>query len=178
MSTELDRNIVLLNTVLTDVINRLGPPGHTSLCEQLLQLILEGEENGFRAARERIARLPLEDVRELIKALTLRFHLRNQAEKVAIVRINRRRQRDATPNHARRESIAEAVSKLKTRGLPLDTVLAIIDRIDIQPTLTAHPTESRRRTLLRKQREIAEALLALNEQSDDGVACNGLSIVR
>ena len=171
MPTELDRNIVLLNAVLTDVLNRLGPPGHTSLCEQLLQLCLEGEQNGFRAARERIARLPLVDVRELIKALTLRFHLRNQAEKVAIVRINRRRQRDATPDHARRDSIAEAVSKLKTRELSLDTVLAIIKRIDIQPTLTAHPTESRRRTLLRKQREIAEALLALNEQSDDVAAC-------
>ncbi len=170
MPTELDRDIALLNAVLTDVLDRLGPPGHTSLCEQLLQFCQEGEQDGFRAARERIAGLSLEDVRELIKALTLRFHLRNQAEKVEIVRINRRRQRDATANHTQRDSIAEAVSGLKSRKVSLETVLAIVERIDIQPTLTAHPTESRRRTLLRKQREIAEALLALNEQSDDVAA--------
>jgi len=160
----------LLNAILDDVLERLGPPGHAQLCAQLLQFCLEGERDGFLAARERIAQLALEDIRELIKSLTLRFHLRNQAEKVAIIRINRRRRREATTKHERRESIAQAVSTLKSRGLSLDHVRAIIERIDIQPTLTAHPTESRRRTLLRRQRDIVEGLLALSEPSNDADA--------
>jgi len=167
MSEDLDRDIQMLTAVLTDVLERLGPAGHTQMCQQLLQLCREGERSGFTLAREQLAQLDLKDIRELIKSLTLRFHLRNQAEKVEIVRINRRRLREATTYQPRRESIAEAVSKLKSRGLSRDAVMAIIQRIDIQPTLTAHPTESRRRSLLRKQRDIAECLLTLNDQPHD-----------
>ena len=170
MPNELEQDIRLLNAILSVVLERLGPREHTQLCDQLLQLCLAGEQDSFRAARERIAQLALKDIRELIKSLTLRFHLRNQAEKVTIVRINRRRQREATANQVRRESIAEVVSRLKSRGLSLDAVMAIIERVDIQPTLTAHPTESRRRTQLRKQRDIADRLLALNEPSDDAAS--------
>ncbi len=164
---QLDADIQLLTTIQSDVLDRLGPMGHTQACDQLLQLCLEGETNGYHAARERIGKLTLEDIRELIKSLTLRFHLRNQAEKVAIIRINRRRQREATVYAPRKESIADAVSKLKSRGMSLSDVMGIIHRIDIQPTLTAHPTESRRRTLLRRQRKIAECLLELGETSND-----------
>jgi len=164
---QLDADIQLLTTIQTDVLDRLGPMGHTQACDQLLRLCREGENNAYHAAREQIGKLTLEDIRELIKSLTLRFHLRNQAEKVAIIRINRRRQREATAHAPRKESIAEAVSKLKSRGMSFGDVMGIIYRIDIQPTLTAHPTESRRRTLLRRQREIAECLLELGETSND-----------
>ncbi len=167
MSSELDRDIQLLYVILGEVLERLGPPGHTALCERLLEQCHEGEQDGFRAAREEIAGLGLEDIRALVKTLSLRFHLRNQAEKVAIVRANRRRQRKATVDRPRAESIAEAVFSLKSRGLSRDALLGIIERIDIEPTLTAHPTESRRRTLLHKQRDIAERLFALSERPDD-----------
>ena len=167
MPSELDRDIQLLTAILVDVLERLGPSGHTRLCEQLLRLCREGERDSFSAARGRIATLSLDDIRELIKTLTLRFHLRNQAEKVAIVRINRRRRREATEFRPSRESIAEAVSALKARGPTREDLLEIVNRIDIQPTLTAHPTESRRRTLLRKQRAITEALIALSGESHD-----------
>ncbi|MHC5109090.1 MAG: phosphoenolpyruvate carboxylase [Planctomycetota bacterium] len=167
MSNELERDIQLLTAILSDVLDRLGPPEHTRLCEQLLQQCREGEPDSFRVARERISLLSREDIRSLIKALTLRFHLRNQAEKVEIVRINRRRQREATTYQPRRESIAEAISRLKSRGLSRDAVAEIINRIDIQPTLTAHPTEARRKTLLRKQSDIAQCLIDLGDKSLD-----------
>ncbi len=161
MSVELDRDIQLLNGILADVLERLGPPGHTQLSEDLVALCRREAESGFAGARARITQLSLDDIRELIKSITLRFHLRNQAEKVEIVRINRRRQREATTYQPRSESIAEAVGGLKARGLGLRDVLAILGHIDVEPTLTAHPTESRRRTLLFKQREITDSLLAL-----------------
>ncbi|MCH8879682.1 MAG: phosphoenolpyruvate carboxylase [Planctomycetes bacterium] len=167
---QLDADIQLLTTIQADVLDRLGPIGHTQASDELLRLCQEGENNAYHAARERIGKLTLEDIRELIKSLTLRFHLRNQAEKVAIIRINRRRQREATVNAPRKESIADAVFQLKSQGMSFDDVMGIIRRIDIQPTLTAHPTESRRRTLMRRQREIAECLLELDETSIDVAA--------
>ena len=40
----------------------------------------------------------------------------------------------------------------------------LIERLDIQPTLTAHPTEARRRTVLFKQQRIGELLDALQRE--------------
>jgi len=170
MSDELHRDLGMLSAILTNVLDRLGPPGQTQAVEEMLELCRRGETIGFGEARERIAALDLESIRELIKSITLRFHLRNQAEKVAILRINRRRQREATEFQPRRESVAEAISQLKARGVAVGAVRRILDRLDIQPTLTAHPTESRRRTLLRKQRAITERLIELDEVGPDVAA--------
>jgi len=167
MPTDLDKKLSLLTVILTDVLDRLGPPGHTKLCEELLDLCRHGESSEYSAARERIGQLPTKEIGEVIKSLTLRFHLRNQAEKVAIVQINRRRQREETPDSPRQESIAEAIARLKSLGVTLDAVLRTLSRIDLQPTLTAHPTEARRRALLDKQHEIARCLIELDERQQD-----------
>lgn len=66
----------------------------------------------------------------------------------------------------RRESIDEAVASLKERGLDLDQALALVARLDIQPTLTAHPTEARRRSILYKQKRIAALLDLLNRREN------------
>jgi len=166
MANALDRDIQMLNAILADVLARLGPAGHMRLGETLLQACRAGESDGYTAARERIAALSVDEIRELIKSITLRFHLRNQAEKAEIVRINRRRQREATPYQPRGESIADAFARLKSRGFSRQSVLDILQRVNIQPTLTAHPTEARRRTLLMNQRQIAELLVSMGDSAD------------
>lgn len=163
MSIDLDSDIQLLTAILSDVLDRLGPDDHTQLCETLLRACRDSESSDFDGVRDLVERLSLQDIRNVIKSLTLRFHLRNQAEKVEIVRINRRRQKSATTYQPRSESIAAAIATLKSRGVSYDAVVQIVSRLDIQPTLTAHPTEARRSTLLRKQREIADHLLGLSE---------------
>src|SRR5690606_5958493 len=40
----------------------------------------------------------------------------------------------------------------------------VIRKIDVQPTLTAHPTESRRRSIMDKQLQIARALVRLRRE--------------
>lgn len=170
MPGDLENDILWLNEILSQGLERLGPSHHLRLCRELLEACRQGETARFTSARSRLAEWPLQTIRELIKATTLRFHLRNQAEKAAIVRINRRRQRAATAEQPPSESIAQAVCRLKRLGLPLETLLAVIQRIDIQPTITAHPTESRRRTLLQRQREVAECLVIRGEASEDAAA--------
>ncbi len=60
-------------------------------------------------------------------------------------------------------SIADAVGRLKARGYTRDDVVRRFRRLDLQPTLTAHPTEARRRTILRKQQRIANHLAVLRD---------------
>ncbi len=109
--------------------------------------------------------LELDHIRNILKVLTIRFHLRNKAEQVHIARINRRREREATPQAPRPESLQEAVGNLAGRGCPLPKLLEILSGLDIRPTLTAHPTESRRRSILEKQQRIGD-LLAFNDRAD------------
>lgn len=99
-----------------------------------------------------------EQIHAALKSLTIRFHLRNKAEQVHIARINREREAAATPDRPRAESIGEAVGALRRRGLSPERLLATLERIDIRPTLTAHPTESRRRSVMHKQASIADSL--------------------
>ncbi|HMN95800.1 MAG TPA: phosphoenolpyruvate carboxylase [Phycisphaerales bacterium] len=105
-----------------------------------------------------LAELPLDAVHELLKLLTIRFHLRNKAEQVHIARVNRERERAAGEGAPRAESLDELVALLRRDGVTLDGMRALLDCIDIQPTLTAHPTESRRRSVLEKQRRIGDVL--------------------
>lgn len=101
-------------------------------------------------------------IRSMLKRLGTGFHLRNKAEQVHIVRVNRARAQAATRENPRPESLAEAVGILHRRGAVFSEVLSTIERLDIQPTLTAHPTESRRRTIIQKQARIGELLAAID----------------
>lgn len=174
---ELHQDIRLLYEILDDVLERLGSADHAALTDELLRLC-KSPADDFAAARKRIAELPLAEIRAAIKILSLKFHLRNQAEKVAIVRINRKRRGEASAFHPRKDSIAATVGQLKNRGLGLQHVQQIVERLDIQPTLTAHPTESRRRTVLRKQRAIAERMLDLHAATEAAGKTRALAAIR
>ncbi|RMF84933.1 MAG: phosphoenolpyruvate carboxylase, partial [Planctomycetota bacterium] len=167
---ELSENIRLMDELLEDVVART-PAGRATLdlLRDLLELCRDAErkdDDGPRnRAGKRLAALPVEALRELLKVLTIRFHLANKAEQVEIVRINRERERAARRDRPRPESIAEAVHELKQFGADLGSVRTVLERLDIQPTLTAHPTEARRLSLLRQQARIASVLTRWNRQS-------------
>lgn len=169
MSRELDADIRLLDATLADVICRQGGADRMAEVEALVALcrraVCDDDGGALNAAAKKISGLSIEHLRELLKIVTIRFHLANKAEQVEIARINRDRERQATADKPRAESIAEAVLELKRRGASADDALAIISRLDIQPTLTAHPTEARRRSILRRLHSIANALTDRHERS-------------
>lgn len=108
--------------------------------------------------------------RELERAFTSWFQAVNLAEQVH--RIRRRRayfQDDAA--RPQPGGIGDAIAVLKARGLSLAAVLELLSDLCIEPIFMAHPTESTRRTILRKQQRLAGLLydrlnptLAPNEQ--------------
>ena len=92
------------------------------------------------------------------RAFTLFFLLINTAEQVHRVRRSRvyARDADAAPQPA---SARWTMRKLRADGRSPDEVLDAISRLDVRPVLTAHPTESTRRTLLALQARVADLLL-------------------
>lgn len=102
-------------------------------------------------------------IRKIMQILTMRFHLRNKAEQLVIARKNRAREHVATPEAPRSESVAEAIAEVAGAGATASDLAETLRRLDIQPTLTAHPTEARRRAVLRKQARIADVVQRGNE---------------
>ncbi|HSJ09885.1 MAG TPA: phosphoenolpyruvate carboxylase [Longimicrobiales bacterium] len=164
ISQPLSENVNLLGSLLGQVIERQAGADVLDLVEELRGLCkraLQDDDPGLRdRAAVRIRELDAHTLRWLLLSFNAFFHLVNQAEKQEILRINRERSRDGG-GASRPESIDDAVARLHARGLSLDDVLAIIARLDIQPTFTAHPTEARRQSILQKQRRIAELLSEL-----------------
>ncbi|MBC8214000.1 MAG: phosphoenolpyruvate carboxylase [Candidatus Marinimicrobia bacterium] len=126
-----------------------------SLCKTAYQSKTFKKRN---QAQDQIASLSLAEITELLRSYLVYFHLINSAEQHEIIRINKERAQKATINHPRSESIAEAIYALKQQNFSLNDVLAVLGKLDIQPTLTAHPTEARRRSILFKQQHISRLL--------------------
>ena len=177
ISEPLSEQVNLLGELLGQAIRDEAGAEMLELVEKLRGLCKRAaneEAPGLRdEAAAEIEGLDLDQIMWLLRSFTAFFHLVNQAEKQEIIRINRERARagqtsgdgESAPA-PRAESIDEAVYRLKEQGHTLGEVVALLGRLDIQPTLTAHPTEARRRSILYKQQRLA-ALLSQMRQRDE-----------
>jgi phosphoenolpyruvate carboxylase len=111
------------------------------------------------ALLQRVRALPLEVAAPVARAFTLFFLLINVAEQVH--RARRRHEHDLRPDEpAQPGSIRWVLEELRSRGVPAETIADAVRRLDVRPVLTAHPTESTRRTVLELQARVAAGLLA------------------
>jgi phosphoenolpyruvate carboxylase len=112
----------------------------------------------LRALLARVEALAPGDAALAARAFTLFFLLINTAEQVQ--RVRRRSAYggggDAAPQPA---SARWAMRRLRERGRTAAEVARAVCALDVRPVLTAHPTESTRRTLLGLQARVAELLL-------------------
>src|SRR5580704_10652510 len=114
-------------------------------------------EDLMAQARAIIAKLTVEDAYKLTKAFAIYFELTNLAETN-----HRKRRRRAAQLHADHAPLAGSfrgtLYRLKAAGINGQQALAVLQRIQVTPVFTAHPTEVARRTVLRKRRNIARFL--------------------
>jgi phosphoenolpyruvate carboxylase len=122
---------------------RLGDPGAASLDELIAQ----------------VEALSLERCAVTARAFTLFFLLINTAEQVH--RVRRARAYRAIDNAEPQPASAQwAMRALRASGRAASEVERAMLQLDVRPVLTAHPTESTRRTLLALQSRVADLLLA------------------
>ena len=168
ISRPLSRQVNLLGALLGQAIRQQAGQRVFDLAEALRtlckQALTEQSPAPRIVAKRRIAALGNEDILWMLRAYTAFFHLVNQAEQEEIIRINRDRARGASAETPRAESILEAIRYLKEQGYSREEALALLRQLDIQPTLTAHPTEARRLSILYKQQHISRILSRLNRE--------------
>ncbi|MBA3579180.1 MAG: phosphoenolpyruvate carboxylase [Gemmatimonadaceae bacterium] len=119
----------------------------------------EPDAPSLAALLAQVEALPLERAAVTARAFTLFFLLINTAEQVHRVRRARayRSASDAEPQSA---SARWAMRELRAGGHAAADVERAMSQLDVRPVLTAHPTESTRRTLLALQARVADLLLA------------------
>jgi phosphoenolpyruvate carboxylase len=160
----LHEDVRWLAAALGRVIGRLESPDTLATVEGLRSACRARRRGApdapdFATLLERVAALPLEQCAAAARAFTLFFLLINTAEQVHRVRRREayRRQAGSEPQTA---SARWALRQLRQAGHDAGEVADAIARLDVRPVLTAHPTESTRRTLLALQARVAELLLA------------------
>lgn len=152
------RRVALVERLVLQVARERYGDAPADLAEGWLDRVRADGPAVFDAVAADIEGHDVDTLKAVLRTLTAYFHLVNKAEQIEIVRINREREMAASAEAPRGESIQEAVADLKANGRTRAEALALIQTLDIQPTLTAHPTEARRRTVLLHQQEAAAAL--------------------
>lgn len=112
-----------------------------------------------------LAGMNLATAERVLRAFTIYFQLINLAEEIHRVRVNRLREGQASRDAPRNESVAAAVKALKDEGWSRAEVRRFVEKLDVQLTLTAHPTEVKRYTVRLKLERVAEALRQRGERA-------------
>ncbi|KGQ23102.2 phosphoenolpyruvate carboxylase [Thermus filiformis] len=161
----LRREVDLLGRLLGEAIRAVSGERFFALVEEV-RLLAKARRRGEEVAEaliRRVQALSPEEAEALVRAFTHYFHLVNLAEERHRVRVNRLRAQAETLETPRPESFLALVKALKERGLSYEEAVAHLSSLTLLLTFTAHPTETRRRTL-------RHHLEALQEELEGGEA--------
>ena len=111
---------------------------------------------------KRLAGLDIDHLQQLVRMDGCYLELRTWP-KTATARVLRERDDAAFPG-PRGESIGAAIDVLRAAGWPAEQVQELLDRLDVCPVFTAHPTEAKRVTLRRLFGRMRESLQMLDRR--------------
>ncbi len=156
---ELREDVHMLGILVGQVIREQGGDSLFEAVESDRQAAIarrDGDARGAQVLVQRTRDMPPAEARDILRAFSMWFEMVNMAEKVH--RIRRRRQY-LNEGATQPGGLTEAIEQLKSNGLELPDIRRLMLGMWIEPVFTAHPTESTRRTILRKQQRIAQLLL-------------------
>lgn len=157
----LREDVHALGALVGEILREQGGPELLDVVEKDRVLAIARREGDAAAGAELVTRVkgrPPHLARDLVRAFSTWFQVVNLAEKVH--RVRRRREYFVKDSERPQPGgVQAALVELRNEGLTLDDVLSLIAGLRIEPIFTAHPTESTRRTILRKQQHVAQLLL-------------------
>jgi phosphoenolpyruvate carboxylase len=150
-----------LGRALGEAIRALSGEALYAHEEAIRALTKEARRGGASAAsrlHDIVASLSLDDAEGLLRAFSVYLHLANTAEERHRVRVNAARNTASSAEAPRRESLLGLVGTLKDDGWSYADAVGLLSSLRLHLTFTAHPTETRRRTVRHHLNEISAAL--------------------
>lgn len=154
----LREDVRVLGALVGEMLAEQEGAGFLQQVEAVRRTAIQRRENKPGAADSLDALLTGMDVSmagRLIRAFTTYFQVVNLAEKVH--RIRRRRDYLRRGEKAQPGGLLAVMQELKSQ--PFEEVMRELRGLSIEPVMTAHPTESTRRTLLEKEQMILRRLV-------------------
>src|SRR5512139_2609075 len=163
---DISQAIHLLGDILGSVISELESQELFEKEERIRTASKDRRAGSSDAARRlatEVKTLDVNSARVIAAAFAAYFDLVNLAEENERVQQLREREIEL---HGRPwdESIAQAIARLKKEGVTAEQMQTLLDVLSIELVLTAHPTESRRRTVISKLLRLAGLLDRLSSE--------------
>jgi len=155
----LSSDVNALGRTLGQVLREQEGEAFFNLVEHTRALVRDVRAGGDDARlRDLLSGLDGETASNLVRAFTWYFQLVNLAEEYERVRVL------SSGEGVRPQSLKQALIDLRDQGLSAEDAEALIERVHLGLTFTAHPTEMRRRTVRNHLVEIARDIPYLHLQ--------------
>ncbi|HEY4996279.1 MAG TPA: phosphoenolpyruvate carboxylase, partial [Aestuariivirga sp.] len=105
--------------------------------------------------------IPADEVEHALQVIGIWLQLMNIAEENAAVRNRRAVENKAGPDHVA-GSLSQSLAQAAAAGVTGEQVAKVLSILDVGPTITAHPTEAKRVTVLEIHRRIYVKLFELD----------------
>ncbi len=163
----LSEDIHRLGDLLGETLKRLGGERLFAIEEEVRtlckQLRTEHSRTTEKKLKKLLSSLSLDEAIGVIRAFSVYFQLANIAEQYH--RIRRKRWYELhTPDAPQRGSLAHTFQLLSKANIAAADLQTVLDKLEIRPVITAHPTEAARRTMLEKHRRISNLLGEFDRQ--------------
>ena len=157
----------LLGDLLGHAVSSVDGPERLALVERVRTLSVAHRRGGDATELRTLLRdLPAEDARIVARAFAAWFHLVNLAEDQGEARrLVAARRASAAAGRPHGETLLAALTTLRDAGVPEHAVAELLAQLRVRLVLTAHPTESRRRSVLAKLVRAADLLRRLDTES-------------
>ncbi|ADV26355.1 Phosphoenolpyruvate carboxylase [Pseudoxanthomonas suwonensis 11-1] len=149
-----------LGALVGDMLAEQESPAFLEEVEQVRTTAIARRQNGsdIQSLAQLLDGLEPAHAQALVRAFSTYFQVVNIAERVHRIRRRRDYQRTGgdTPQP---DSLHDALRRLRKAGVEPTELLEWLERVDIEPVFTAHPTEAVRRALLEKEQIMVAALV-------------------
>jgi phosphoenolpyruvate carboxylase len=163
---ELRSRVKLLGKLVGNVLLKHETPEVFHAVESLRTGFIQLRKRDSEAKRKNLMKLinGLDPavISQVVRAFTLYFNLVNIAEEDYLHRL-RRNSVQQQGHAAWVGSFYHTLEEFKDQGIGIDDLQAMCDRLLYKPVFTAHPTESRRRTVMHHQREVFKIIDQLTD---------------
>ena len=166
----LRRDVAWLGALLGELLRELAPAGIYETVEAARVAARRRRKGDAEAGVElatRLDELSVERALEVVRAFGAYFGVVNTAEQVHRMR---RRIDYLRAGKTQPASLRASIEELHRRGTTLDDLIEALDTVVVEPVFTAHPTETVRRTMLKKEQRLAARLVErfLKDSLDPG----------
>ena len=155
LTKSLTKRVIYIATILDEIYSENNIKEYQILRNSLFNVIIKSNfKYNYNKIQTLFKKWSIVQIDFSLKFFSTFFHLLNQAELQEINSINKKRSDNSNFKKPLSDSIQESIKLYKESNISLNQTLNYIDKINIIPTFTAHPTEARRQSLLDKQQAL------------------------